>query len=81
MLGKNLSGDKLFVAEDFVKFLTGEKAQNIILKSGLFSVINFVSNNDDKMGIMQNIIPQNFSEYIAPKIFITENEINNLQKF
>ncbi len=80
MLGKNLSGEKRTVAEDFVKFLTGEKAQNIILKSGLFSVINLAS-NDDKMGTMQNIIPQNFSDYVAPKVFISENEIKALQKF
>ena len=80
MLGKNLSGDKLLVAEDFVKFLISEKSQNVILKSGLFSVIN-ISINKEKEGIMQNIIPHNFSDYIAPKVFVSENEINALQKF
>ena len=80
MLGKNLSGDKLFVAEDFVRFLTGELSQNIILNSGLFSVTN-ISNKSGITGIMQNIIPQNFSDYTAPRVFIDENEINNLQKF
>lgn len=80
MLGKNLSGDKLFVAEDFVDFLTGEMSQNIILKSGLFSVINLVG-EEVKNGTMQNITPYNFSDYVAPKIFISENEIKALQKF
>ena len=80
MLSETLSGDKKIVAEDFVKFLTKEKAQNIILKSGLFSVIKF-DKNSEEMGIMQNIIPQNFSDYVAPKVFISENEIKALQKF
>ena len=80
MLSETLSGDKKIVAEDFVKFLTKEKAQNIILKSGLFSVIKF-DKNSEEMGIMQNIIPQNFSDYVAPKVFIAENEIKALQKF
>lgn len=80
MLGKNLSDDKLFVVEDFVKFLTSVESQNIILKSGLFSVTN-IDDKSEKIGIMQNIIPQNFGDYIAPKVFITENEINALQKF
>ena len=79
MLGKNLSGDKLFVAEDFVKFLTSAESQNIILKSGLFSVTN-IDNKSEKIGIMQNIILHNFSDYATLNVFIDKNEIQNLQK-
>ncbi len=80
LMSKNLSGDKLFEVNNFVKFLTQKEAQNMVSKSGLFSILR-ASENDENLGAMQNIIPQNFSDYIAPKIFIKENEIKTLQNF
>ena len=80
MISKNLTGDKLFYAEKFIEFLTSKKAQDVILKSGLFSVLKNQKIDDD-WGIMQNITPQNFSIYETNNIFIEKFEISKLQKF
>ena len=80
MISKNLTGDKLFYAEKFIEFLTSKKAQDVISKSGLFSVLKNQKIDDD-LGVMQNITPQNFSIYETNNIFIEKFEISKLQKF
>lgn len=80
MISKNIAQEKRKYAERFVEFLITSDAQKNVQKSGLLSVIksdDFVDNNST----MQNITPQNFSDYATLNIFISENEIKKLQSF
>lgn len=80
LLSKTLSGNKLIETEHFVNFLIQEKSQSMVSNSGLFSVINLVETKQNN-SIMFNITPQNFNNYIVPKLFIDKNEIKTLQNF
>ncbi len=80
MLSKNISQEKREYAEKFAEYLTAKDAQEIVYKSGLLSVIKSDDFANNK-GIMQNITPQNFSDYATLSIFISENEIKKLQSF
>ena len=78
MLSKNLQGNKKELAQNFVKFLISSDTQRLVYDIGLFPV-NKVENLKSNEGIMQNIIPQNFEDYSTLNIFVSENQIKQLQ--
>lgn len=80
LMPKNNEGDKLEYTEKFVNFLIAKSSQEKVFDNGMLSVEKGVKNAQNE-STMQNITPQNFSDYAAPMLFIDEKEINSLQQF
>lgn len=74
------NNDKLFYAQDFVRFITGEVGQNMVLNAGLVSVVNS-SKLLINSSIMQDIVPQILeSNTKFNNIFISKDEIVSLKQ-
>ena len=75
------SGDELKnkYIQNFTTFLTEERAQQIVLSSGLFSANKSVKNASES-GVMKDITPNNISDCKVLNVFLTKSEIEKLQQ-
>ena len=75
------SGDELKnkYIKQFAEYLISEKAQTLVVDSGLFST-NSKLNYGVKEGVMKDITPNNISDYTIPNVFLSKIEIEKSQQ-
>ena len=64
--------------QNFVEYMVQERAQQQVLKSGLFSTNKGVKVAEES-GVMKDITPNNISSYEIFNVFLSKTEIEKLQ--